>query len=91
MANKHPASLRPKIQYSMWRSVTKTITAEVIVRLADAGTLSLDEPMSPHWVDPDIKEDSRHNDLTPRLALTHKTGFLKLEIYGQPVQITVCC
>lgn len=56
-------------------SVTKVVTAETILRLADAGKLSLDEPMAPHWADPDIAGDPRHRDLTPRMALNHTTGF----------------
>ena len=42
--------------------------------VADA-RLSLDEPLSSHWVDPDIATDPRHQTLTLRLALSHRTGF----------------
>ena len=56
-------------------SLGKPITSEVVVRLASDGRLSLDEPMSPHWVDPDVENDPRHLALTPRVALTHQTGF----------------
>lgn len=56
-------------------SITKTVTSELIVRLANEGVISLDEPMSDYWIDPDIAEDPRHRELTPRLALTHRTGF----------------
>jgi CubicO group peptidase (beta-lactamase class C family) len=56
-------------------SITKTVTAELAVRLASDGVISLDEPMSPHWIDPDLVDDPRHEALTPRLALTHSTGF----------------
>ncbi|MGB6194458.1 MAG: serine hydrolase domain-containing protein, partial [Terracidiphilus sp.] len=38
-------------------SLTKPITAETVLRLASAGKLSLDESMSPFWLDPDIKDD----------------------------------
>ncbi|MCF7220722.1 serine hydrolase domain-containing protein [Marilutibacter chinensis] len=55
-------------------SITKVFTAETVLRLADAGKLSLDEPMAPYWVDPDIAYDSRHRQLTPRMALGHTTG-----------------
>lgn len=55
-------------------SVTKVVTAETILRLVDAGKLSLDESMAPHWVDPDIADDPRHEQLTPRIALNHTTG-----------------
>lgn len=56
-------------------SVTKTITAELVVRLAAEGELSLDEPMAPYWIDPDLTGDPRHLFLTPRMALNHSTGF----------------
>lgn len=56
-------------------SITKTVTAETILRLVGQGRLSLDESMANYWVDPDIAGDPRRFDLTPRIALTHKTGF----------------
>ncbi|MEM9594208.1 MAG: serine hydrolase domain-containing protein [Acidobacteriota bacterium] len=56
-------------------SMTKPVAAETILRLASTGALSLDEPMAPHWVDPDIAEDPRHLRLTARMALNHSTGF----------------
>jgi CubicO group peptidase (beta-lactamase class C family) len=56
-------------------SLAKPITAEIILRLASAGHLSLDEPLSRYWVDPDIAQDPRHRKLTVRLALSHQTGF----------------
>jgi CubicO group peptidase (beta-lactamase class C family) len=56
-------------------SMAKPITAETIVRAAAAGQLSLDQPMAPTWVDPDIASDRRHLALTPRIALSHRTGF----------------
>ena len=56
-------------------SLTKPITAEIILRLASIGKLSLDESISPYWTDPDIKDNSWAKLLTPRLCLTHQTGF----------------
>lgn len=55
-------------------SLTKPLTAEVVLRLASRGKLSLDEPMDSAWVDPDLAADPRHKRLTPRFALTHRTG-----------------
>ncbi len=55
-------------------SLTKPISAEVLLRLVAEGQLSLDEPMSSHWVDPDIAADARHQQLTLRIALSHQTG-----------------
>jgi CubicO group peptidase (beta-lactamase class C family) len=56
-------------------SMSKPISAEVILRLASAGRLSLDEPMFPYWVDPDLAADPRAKRLTARMALDHQTGF----------------
>jgi CubicO group peptidase (beta-lactamase class C family) len=56
-------------------SLTKPVTAETILRLASAGKLSLDESTSPFWLDPDIKDDPWSKLLTPRLCLSHQTGF----------------
>ncbi|MEJ6789268.1 serine hydrolase [Brevundimonas sp. BR2-1] len=56
-------------------SITKTVTAETVLRLAGQGRLSLDEPMVGHWLDPDIADDPRRLALTPRTALNHSTGF----------------
>lgn len=56
-------------------SITKAITAETFLRLAAKGEVSLDEPISNYYVHADIVDDSRHKLLTPRIILTHKTGF----------------
>lgn len=56
-------------------SMSKPISAEVLLRLASKGRLSLDEPMYKYWTDPDLADDPRAKLLTPRLALDHQTGF----------------
>jgi CubicO group peptidase (beta-lactamase class C family) len=56
-------------------SLSKPISAETVLRAASAGRLSIDEPMHPWWVDPDLLADPRHRVLTPRISLTHRTGF----------------
>ncbi|WP_176441836.1 serine hydrolase domain-containing protein [Granulicella rosea] len=61
-------------------SLTKPITAEIVLRLAAQGRLSLDEPMAPVWLDPDLLGPDGQPQpwaklLTPRLALSHQTGF----------------
>jgi CubicO group peptidase (beta-lactamase class C family) len=63
-----------KTLYNM-ASLTKPVTAETVLRLASARKLSLDESMSPFWLDPDIKDDPWSKLLTPRLCLSHQTGF----------------
>ncbi len=55
-------------------SLTKPLTAEIILRLVSAGKLSLDEPMDRYWSDPDLSGDPRRMMLTVRMALSHRTG-----------------
>jgi CubicO group peptidase (beta-lactamase class C family) len=55
-------------------SLTKPLTAEVVLRLVSAGKLSLDEPMDRYWSDPDLSRDPRRVKLTVRMALSHRTG-----------------
>jgi CubicO group peptidase (beta-lactamase class C family) len=56
-------------------SLTKPITAEVILRAASRGEVSLDEAMYRVWTDPDIAGDERRKLLTLRLVLSHRSGF----------------
>lgn len=56
-------------------SLTKPLTAEIVLRLISKGLFSLDEPMYRFWTDPDIATDERRKLLTPRIALSHQTGF----------------
>lgn len=56
-------------------SLTKPITAELILRLASQKKLSLDEPIYPYWTDPDVKSNAWNQLLTPELCLSHQTGF----------------
>ncbi|WP_430412694.1 serine hydrolase domain-containing protein [Kordia sp.] len=56
-------------------SLTKTITAILSLQLVSNGSLDLDEPLYPYWVDPDVKNDLVHKKLTTRHILSHTTGF----------------
>ncbi len=56
-------------------SLAKPVTAEVAMRLVSAGKFSLDESVADTWIDADIANDPRHQKLTPRLLLSHQTGF----------------
>ncbi|MEM1081211.1 MAG: serine hydrolase domain-containing protein, partial [Pseudomonadota bacterium] len=56
-------------------SITKVVSTETVLRLAQDGRLDLDEPMGSDWVDPDLEQDPRALQLTPRIVLTHTTGF----------------
>ncbi len=56
-------------------SLTKPITALVTLKLISAGKLGLDEPLDKYWKDADLKNDKRTKKLTPRIILSHQTGF----------------
>ncbi len=56
-------------------SMTKPVTAELVIRLVEAKRIGLDEPMAAVWMDPDVAGDARARRLTPRMALSHQTGF----------------
>lgn len=56
-------------------SQTKPVTAMLVMKLAQAGLLNLDEPLSHYWIDPDIEGHSYLNKLTARIVLSHQTGF----------------
>lgn len=56
-------------------SITKVVSTETILRLSYDGRINLDEPMGSLWVDPDIENDPRALQITPRMVLTHTTGF----------------
>ncbi len=56
-------------------SLTKPVFAVMTLHLIGDGKLELDSRLSDDWVDPDIAEDPRRKLLTPRLALSHQTGF----------------
>lgn len=64
----------PQTLYNV-ASLAKPVSAETMLRLVSRGRLSLDEPLAAHWVDPDVAADARHQRLTLRLALSHRTGF----------------
>lgn len=56
-------------------SLTKPVVALIALKLIDEGLMDLDEPLHHYWIDPDLEGDERHKLLTPRLVLTHQTGF----------------
>jgi CubicO group peptidase (beta-lactamase class C family) len=56
-------------------SLTKPVTAMVALKLVSMGKWTLDEPLYPYWIDPDIANDPRNRKLTTRLILSHQTGF----------------
>ncbi|PTY38142.1 hypothetical protein BGP77_16995 [Saccharospirillum sp. MSK14-1] len=56
-------------------SLTKPLFAVGYLHSVANGNADLDEPLAEHWVDPDVADDPRLNELTARLALSHQSGF----------------
>jgi len=56
-------------------SLTKPVTAIVVLQLVSLGKWELDEPLYKYWIDPDIAKDPRTKKLTTRIILSHQTGF----------------
>lgn len=68
------AAATPSTLYNV-ASLAKPLSAEVVLRLVARKQVELDEPLYKHWVDPDIADDERNRLLTPRLILSHRSGF----------------
>jgi len=56
-------------------SLTKPIVALTTLNLISNGQLELNEPLYKYWIDPDLKKDKRYKKLTPKIILTHQSGF----------------
>lgn len=56
-------------------SLTKPVFGMMTLKLIQDEKLSLNESLSNYWIDPDVKDDPRHHQLTARLALSHQIGF----------------
>lgn len=69
-------------------SLTKTITAETILRLVAKGKLSLDEPVARYWIDPDLKDNTKLQQLTPRMLLSHTSGFMNWRYFSNDAKLT---
>lgn len=63
-------------------SLTKTVTAETILRLVAKGKLSLEEPVADFWLDPDLKNNPYLPQLTPRMLLSHTSGFMNWRFFS---------
>ncbi|MCF7921574.1 MAG: beta-lactamase family protein [Bacteroidales bacterium] len=55
-------------------SVTKTITTIITLKLVQSQLWDLDEPLCNYWIDPDIADDKRHQKITTRHVLSHRSG-----------------
>lgn len=68
-------------------SITKTVTAQTILRLVAQGKLSLDESISPYWIDPDLIDNPNHQQLTARMLLTHTSGFMNWRYFSSDYKL----
>ncbi len=55
-------------------SITKTVFAFAVNRLAERGVIDLDKPLHTYLAFEDIAQDDRHKKITARLVLSHQTG-----------------
>jgi CubicO group peptidase (beta-lactamase class C family) len=69
-------------------SLTKTVTAETILRLVARGQLSLDESMAPYWIDPDLKDNPKIHQLTARMLLNHTSGFINWRFFSDDKKLS---
>jgi len=56
-------------------SLTKPVVSTLTLKLIEAEKWDLDESLSQYWIDPDVKDDPRYQQLTTRHVLSHTTGF----------------
>ena len=56
-------------------SLTKPVVATLTLMLVDAAYGILTNRSPKYWIDPDLIDDPRHQQLTTRIVLSHQTGF----------------
>ena len=56
-------------------SLTKPVSAEIVMRLVQSGRFSLDAPLADYHIEQDVASDPRIRALTARLVMNHRTGF----------------
>lgn len=68
---------KPAPKNTLWNvaSLTKPVTTLVALKLVASGHWSLDEPLYPYWIDPDVTHDTLSRKLTTRHILSHQSGF----------------
>ncbi|MGA2136725.1 MAG: serine hydrolase domain-containing protein [Bryobacteraceae bacterium] len=68
-------------------SLSKPVFAYGVLKLVDAGKLTLDEPLAPYLPAEFTKDDPRFNKITARIVLSHRTGFPNWPGDGKPLTI----
>ncbi len=67
-----PVQLQTKFEAA---SLTKPLFAYLILLLRDHGLIDLDVPVAEYLPDYEISQDSRYKQITPRIVLSHGSGF----------------
>lgn len=68
-------------------SLTKPVVAMLALELVSQGKWNLDEPLAKYWIDPDIADDPRHQQLTTRHVLSHQTGFTNWRWHNESLKL----
>jgi CubicO group peptidase (beta-lactamase class C family) len=68
-------------------SLSKPVFAYGVLKLVDAGKLSLDEPLAPYLPNEFTQGDERFSKITARIVLSHRTGFPNWPGDGKPLTI----
>ena len=67
-------------------SLSKPVFAYAVMKLVEEGRLDLDKPLSSYVKEP-YSNDPRVEKITPRIVLSHRTGFPNWRQDGQPLEI----
>ena len=67
-------------------SLSKPVFAYAVLKLADAGQIDLDAPLT-KYLPGDYVEDPRLKAITPRIVMSHRTGFPNWRPSEQPLKI----
>jgi CubicO group peptidase (beta-lactamase class C family) len=68
-------------------SLGKPVIAYAVLKLADAGGLDLDKPLSSYLPAPYLQGDERVKLITARMVLSHRTGFQNEVTPGNPLKL----
>lgn len=69
-------------------SVAKPVFTTMVMQLINDHIISLDEPVYHYWIDPDLQSDPRHKKLTPRILLSHQSGFPNWRWYNEDQKLS---
>lgn len=68
-------------------SLSKPVVAWIALRLMEEGVLDLDQPLAELAPWPDAQHDTRYERITPRMVLSHTSGFPNFRAPGQALPI----